>query len=257
MNDLQRFEYEGTPLRTIEVDGEPWFVAKDVALILGYRDAANLTRRLDEEDRGTRSVSTPSGEQTMSVVTEAGLYVAVLGSQIAGARDFKRWITHEVLPSIRRTGSYTAAPELTEDQIVAQALQITTAKISELESKVREDAPKVEYIDTFVAEGDLLQFRHVAATLGVKESELRGMLLKRKWIYAETTTRWSDASQAKKTITRYSAYAAKKPYFQPVMVHDAPRFRGEVMHTLKITPAGAAAVARLYRTNAGQLAVVV
>lgn len=115
-----------------------------------------------------------------------------------------------------------------------------------LTAKVAADAPKVEYIDQFVASGDLLKLRHVASNLGVQESVLRDLLIRKNWIYAEHTDRWSEKRDCKVTQTRYSAYADKKPYFQPVMVHDAPRFRGEVMHTLKVTPAGAAAIRRLH-----------
>lgn len=101
-------QFQAEQVRVLEIDGEPWFVASDVARILGYRDAANLCRRLDDDDRGTRSVSTPGGEQRMTVVSEPGLYAAVLGSQVPGARDFKRWVTHEVLP--RSGGPASTAP---------------------------------------------------------------------------------------------------------------------------------------------------
>lgn len=98
---------EITVLGTVE---EPLFIAAQVARALGYRDAANLVRRLDEDDRGTRSVSTPGGQQNVTVINEAGLYASVLGSQIESAKAFKRWITHTVLPEIRRTGSFTSRP---------------------------------------------------------------------------------------------------------------------------------------------------
>ena len=100
--------YKENPVRIIEKDGEPWFVAKDVAVILGYRDAYTLIRRLDEDERGTRKVCTPSAEQEMTVINEAGLYNAILCSNKAEAKAFKRWVTHDVLPSIRKTGAYLA-----------------------------------------------------------------------------------------------------------------------------------------------------
>lgn len=119
--DLMPFEYEGQQVRTvIEGDG-PWFVAADVARILGYRMASDMTRRLDDDDRGTRSVRTPSGDQEMTIVSESGLYVAILGSQVDGAKAFKRWLTHDVLPTIRKTGSY-GTPALTGPELMARAL---------------------------------------------------------------------------------------------------------------------------------------
>lgn len=137
-------------------------------------------------------------------------------------------------------------PALTDDQIVHQALTILTAKTAQLEAKVAEDAPKVDYVETFVADDDLRLIRNVAKSLGMGEQQLRTDLIARKWIYEEKSTRWSEKEQKKVPHNRYSAYADKTRYFTPVPAHDAPRFRGEVMHTLKVTPDGAVAIARLY-----------
>lgn len=133
------FDYSGQPVRTVLVDNEPWFVAGDVAAILGYRMASDLTRRLDEEDRGTRSVRTPGGDQQMAVISEAGMFDAVLGSHVVGAREFKRWVTHEVLPSIRKTGKFgqVALPskaELARMVIESEtARELAEARVAELE----------------------------------------------------------------------------------------------------------------------------
>lgn len=137
------------------------------------------------------------------------------------------------------------ARALSPDEIVAQALQITTAKVEALKAEITAAIPKVAYVDCFVADTDLLKLRAVAARLSVGESALRDLLLVKKWIYKETATRWSESKQAKVEVIRYSAYAEKKHLFQPVMNHEAPRFKGETMHTLKVTPAGASAIARL------------
>ncbi|NQD42670.1 Rha family transcriptional regulator [Glutamicibacter halophytocola] len=134
---------------------------------------------------------------------------------------------------------------MTEDDIVAQALQITSARVQALENKVAQDAPKVDYVDTFVADEDLITFRTLASDLKIGESELRGILLDRRWIYKQESSRWSETKQRKEPIYRYSSMADKKIYFHAVLAHDAPRFKGEVMHTLKITPEGAIAVTRL------------
>lgn len=134
---------------------------------------------------------------------------------------------------------------MTADEIVAQALQITSARVKALESKVQQDAPKVDYVDTFVADEDLITIRTLASDLKIGENELRAILLERKWIYKQESSRWSEKEQRKKPIYRYSAMADKKNYFHAVLAHDAPRFRGEVMHTLKLTPEGAVAVTRL------------
>lgn len=105
MNQIIPFTYEGNNVRTLTTeDGEPLFVASDIAKILGYRDAYNMTRRLDPDDKGTRPVSTPGGIQELTTINESGLYTAILGSEVEGARKFKRWVTGEVLPSIRKHG---------------------------------------------------------------------------------------------------------------------------------------------------------
>ncbi|MCQ4150250.1 phage antirepressor KilAC domain-containing protein [Rhodococcus qingshengii] len=113
-----------------------------------------------------------------------------------------------------------------------------------LETKVSELTPKAEYVDTFVTDADLLSFRTVASTLEIPESDLRKILMEHGWIYVETATRWSESKQKKESINRYSEYSHKKQYFRRIEEHKAPRFRGEIMHTLKITPAGANAIDR-------------
>lgn len=139
-------------IRALSIDGEPWFVASDVAKTLGYRDAEKMTRRLDKDEKGTRSVGTPGGEQRMSVISEAGLYSAVLGSKVPGARDFKRWVTHEVLPAIRRHGAY-ATPDTLDRMIVDPefGIRLLTALRDERERSSRlerENATKAERIAT-------------------------------------------------------------------------------------------------------------
>ncbi len=107
--NVRAFMDEGT--------GEPMFVAADVAKALGYGCAKDMTRRLDDDEKGGRSVPTPGGLQTMTCITEPGLYSAVLGSKLPTAKAFKRWVTHDVLPAIRRNGGYMAArPGETREQ---------------------------------------------------------------------------------------------------------------------------------------------
>lgn len=122
------FPTTGQSVRTLLVDGEPWFVATDVAAILGYRDAFNATRILDEDEKGTHLVSTPSGDQLASIISEPGLYALIMRSNAIGAREFKRWVTHEVLPSIRGTGAYTVR-ELTRLELIDLAREAELARI--------------------------------------------------------------------------------------------------------------------------------
>lgn len=252
-NSVQPFVFDGAEVRTILIDDEPWFVASDVAKILGYRDAEKLTRRLDDEDKGTRSVGTLRGDQMMTIINEPGLYVAVLGSQVEGARKFKRWVTREVLPAIRKTGSYGAAKpaELTRSDLARMVLEAESEKLA-LSSKLEAIQPKADYVDTFVADEDLITFRTLASDLEVGERDLRDALIYSGWIYSQTKSRWSNTKEKLVPVTRYSAMADKKHYFQAVLNHDVPRFGGEVMHTLKVTAPGAGAIARLVVRLANQ-----
>lgn len=108
MNDIQVFDFEDNAVRVVDIDGEPWFVAADVARVLDFRDAYNATRVLDDDEKGTHNVSTPSGDQEMNVINESGLYHLVLVSRKPEAKKFRKWVTAEVLPSIRKTGAYIA-----------------------------------------------------------------------------------------------------------------------------------------------------
>lgn len=106
MNDLQVFGFEGAAVRVVDVKGEPWWVAKDVADVLGYRMASDMARMLDDDERGTHKMRTVSGDQEMTIINESGLYSAILRSEKPEAKAFKKWITAEVLPAIRKTGTY-------------------------------------------------------------------------------------------------------------------------------------------------------
>lgn len=112
MNELQVFTNpEFGQVRTLTLEGEPWFVGKDVAVALGYADTKNaLKSHVDREDKRGWQIATPGGEQTMTIINESGLYALIFGSKLESAKNFKRWVTHEVLPAIRKTGVYSLTP---------------------------------------------------------------------------------------------------------------------------------------------------
>lgn len=157
MNEILSFTNDqfGTVRAVRDENGEPMFVAGDVAKILGYRMASDMTRRLEEDEKGTRSVRTPGGEQQMAVITEPGLYSAILGSRVPEARAFKRWVTHEVLPALRREGGYMASrdgetPEETMARAVLLAQQTIDRqrrRVAELEARNAAIEPKAGFFD--------------------------------------------------------------------------------------------------------------
>lgn len=113
MNDLKVFENEEFgSVRTLERDGEPWFVGRDIAAALGYKDLPRAVRdHVDEEDKGVGVLPTPRGEQEVVIINESGLYSLILSSKLPNAKRFKRWVTSEVLPAIRKTGAYSSKPD--------------------------------------------------------------------------------------------------------------------------------------------------
>lgn len=122
-NELQVYEDErfGRVRTVMGADGEPWFVAADVARVLEMVDATHAIRGLEEDEKGIRKVETLGGEQDMAVITEAGLYTVLVRSNKAIAKPFRRWVTHEVLPAIRKTGSYSLAPRTLQEALRAYA----------------------------------------------------------------------------------------------------------------------------------------
>lgn len=117
MNEIVKV-YKNSPVRIVEKDGEPWFVAKDVCDILALGNPRSSIALLDEDERGVHSMDTPSGKQEMGIISEAGLYSLILRSRKPEAKAFKRWVTHEVLPSIRKTGAYLS-PGMSNEQVKA------------------------------------------------------------------------------------------------------------------------------------------
>lgn len=135
MNNLTTFtNKEFGSIRTVQISGEPWFVGRDVAVALGYKEPTKAAReKVDAEDRGMSKMDTPSGPQDMTIINESGLYCLILSSKLPGAKCFKRWVTGEVLPALRRTGRYETAQAATQrplmpDDYLRAASIIATCK---------------------------------------------------------------------------------------------------------------------------------
>ena len=111
MNDLQIFVYSGEQLRTIQQPDGLWWVLRDVCQVLGLAEPHRVASRLDDDEKGRTQMTTPGGTQGVTIINEPGLYSVILRSDKPEAKAFKRWVTHEVLPSIRRTGAYGVPPE--------------------------------------------------------------------------------------------------------------------------------------------------
>ncbi|CEG89019.1 Phage antirepressor protein [Propionibacterium freudenreichii] len=249
------FDYSGQQVRFIDTDdGEPEIVATDLAKVLGYASAKDMVRSIDPDEKGGRLMPTLGGDQHVLTLTEAGMYQAILQRQtgrMANAeqrlvvKNFQRWVTHEVIPSIRKRGMY-ATPDAVEAMLADPDVMIRTlTELKAQRARVAQLQPKADYVDAFVADEDLRLLRNVAKSIGVQEGALRDALLAHEWIYAEESSRWSNSQGCKVIEHRYSPRSDKARYFRPVPNHQAPRFKGEVMHTLKVTPAGAEAISKM------------
>lgn len=151
MNEIQTFNNPefGTVRAVRGDDGEPLFVARDVTDALGLDRTA--TRRLDEDEKGVRSTHTPGGNQQVLLVTEPGFYKLVLQSRKPEAKAFQRWVTHEVLPALRRDGGYMVARDETPEQTMARAVLLAQATIDRQKSRIAELEPKALFADAVTA----------------------------------------------------------------------------------------------------------
>jgi prophage antirepressor-like protein len=237
--DLSVFRHEGVDIRVQIIDGEPMWVAADVARALEFRSAPDMTRSLDDDEKGYADVRTPGGIQRMTMITEAGVYQAIFGSRAKRVHDFKRWITHDVLPAIRRTGGYTHDVERALPQSYGEALRMLADEVEQraaLEAKVEADAPKVEYVDEYVHSDDVILLRVAANEIGMGEHELRDALVAARWIYRTLIgTRWSVSKGREVREYEYRASAAHADKFVSKQQHNAPRHHnGQVRTTLYV-----------------------
>ena len=205
-NKIQVWNYESSEIRTVQVNGEPWFVGKDVAAVLGYsnpRDAIN--KRVDDEDKGVAKCDTLGGVQDLTIINESGLYSLVLSSKLPNAKKFKRWVTSEVLPSIRKHGAYMTEQTLeraltSPDFLIELATQLKTEQeqrrrlettVAAQSKQMEQDKPKVLFADSVTASSSSILIGELAKLIkqnGVDIGQRRlfewmranGYLIKRK-----------------------------------------------------------------------------
>lgn len=157
--ELKTFIYESEEIRSfLDLNGDPWFIANDISSFLGYRMTSDATRLLDEEEKGTQILPTAGGPQKFTTVSESGLYSLIFASRRPGAKTFKRWVTSEVLPSIRKTGSYNKQFDLNDPK----QLRILLLNYSD---KIEKDQPKVQFYDQYINAEGLYNLQNAARAL--------------------------------------------------------------------------------------------
>lgn len=199
MNELQIFNYNSNEVRTVQNGGEPWFVLKDVCAVLGMNNSRMVAERLDEDEMGVSQIDTLGGKQAMTIVNESGLYSVILRSDKPEAKPFRKWVTSEVLPSIRKHGAYmtneTLEAAITNPDYllkVVTALKNETDKRKALEAEnalltVEKQImePKADYFDELVERNTLTNFRETAKQLCVPPKRFVSFLLEKKYIYRD------------------------------------------------------------------------
>lgn len=189
MSDLQIFNFNNKQIRALTIEGEPYFVGKDVVDILGYRNGSrDINRHVDEDDRMGYRIGTPSrGEQTMTVINESGLYSLILSSKLPKAKEFKHWVTSEVLPTIRKHGAYMtdqkAAAIVTDKNALADLLQQAAyqlkekdVKIERLTAELEVSSKKATYLDLIVETKDGMTATQVAQDYGLSAKKFNALL---------------------------------------------------------------------------------
>lgn len=239
MNTLQLFTYNDQNVRTVTVDGDTWFVASDVAKILGYRMASDMTRRLRSEDKGTRSVRTLRGDQKMTVISKPGLFRSILRSEVEGALMFQYWVTHEVLPSIDGTGSYCVAAPAPLDLSSISRRQLAEAIIAEAnradaaEEQLAIVAPKVEAFETFMGAQNDWDVRDAAQMLQNQHGIEIGQNLLFQWL---RDNGWiGEDNRAYQTKLRQKLLRMKASTFVVKYVEGEPVFADP---QVRVTPKG-------------------
>lgn len=235
MTDIEIYKNEQFgEIRTVNISGEPWFVAADVCKALELSNPTVATDRLDEDERSKFNLGR-QGETI--VINEPGLYSLVLGSRKPEAKAFKRWITHEVVPSIRSHGAY-----LTDDMVekvltdpdtiirLAQQIKEAKAQLAQAEDTIRLMEPKAAYYDAVAESRGSLNFRETAKLFKIKERDFIGFLIEQKMVYRNSRGR----------IVPYAEYNGK--YFEMGEVtYNSSVGQRSTVYT-KITPQGRQAI---------------
>lgn len=240
MNDVTIFRKdEFGAVRAVTLKGEPWFVAADVCRALGLGNSSDVIKRLDKDERTLVSIEGASNGLPVNAVNEPGLYALILGSRKPEAKAFKRWITHEVIPEIRKTGGYIAGQEtMDDDQLLANALMVAQRKIAErnkqleaANAKIQADAPKVlfaetvEKAETCISIGTLAKILNQAG-LDIGERRLFERLRNDKWLNSKGRN-WNVPSQKSMDMGLMRVHESTVSRSSGIQINKTPLITGK------------------------------
>ena len=180
MNNLQEFNFKGNNVRTVQIDSKPYFVAD----ILGYKNGSrDINKHVDDDDKLKYQISTAGQLREQTIINESGLYSLILSSKLPAAKEFKRWVTSEVLPTIRKHGAYLTDSAIEQtltdpDYLIKLATQLKTEREGRLiaEQQVAEDRPKVTYYDKVLSNPSLVTITIIAKDYGMSGREMNAKL---------------------------------------------------------------------------------
>ena len=245
--DIAPFAYDGHQVRVItDPGGEPRFVAQDVCDVLGITNSRDALSRLDEDEKGVGTTDTPGGPQQVSVLTEPGVYALAMTSRKPQAKPFVRWLSHDVVPTIRRTGQYGQPPALSGPELMAAALIEAQRTLDAARSQVKELEPKARSFDHFLSSGDDYSVATVAQALvragaSTGRNRLFGFMEHLGWIYRpEGHRQWSayqSAVEAGLVRVRMGKY------------EDQSTGEVRATYTIRVTPKGLDRLAGRFGVN--------
>lgn len=246
-NEIMNFEFDGNDVRTMQINGEAWFVGKDVASVLGYqRTAKAIQDHVDDEDKDEVPFQDSIGRmQKTPIINESGLYSLILSSKLPSAKRFKRWVTSEVLPAIRKHGAYMTDRKIEEillnpDTIIKLATELKAEREGRLiaEQRVNELTPKASYYDLVLKNKSLVTITQIAKDYGMSGREMNAKLHDLKVQYKQGST-WLLYSKYQKTGWTHS---------DTIVVDRADGTKKAVLQT-KWTQKGRLGLYELLKTN--------
>lgn len=239
MNNLQVFNYNGNEVRTIQKDGEPWWVLKDVCNVLDLSDTNKTAERLDVDELTRIKFVTGGQNREMLCINESGLYNVILRSDKPEAKPFRKWVTSEILPSIRKHGAYMT-PETLEQAILNPDMMIklcTALKDEQDKNKALQAVnssltvdnqimkPKADYFDELVDRNLLTNFRETAKQLQVKEKEFIRFLLEKKFIYRDKRGKIQPYADKNNGLFEVKEFSNEKTGFASTQTLITPKGR--------------------------------